>query len=307
MAGTSAEPLGSEHLLPYERGEQTDPHAELVDLVDASDELSAIGETEDEDDALEIEVSDDEAETEDDDADDSDDDGEDEDDADDDQPRYKVKANGEEIEVPLDELIRGYSRQADYTRKTSELARTRQAIELQRAQSAERLQMMARVADRLSPQDREIMAAEWEADAVERASLAAEARREYVAGQAELLVQAIPEWQEEPERATAEKRAIGEYALSIGIPAEVVREIADHTVITTLRKAWLYDQMQTKGKAAIRGKVTTAQVLKPGGRVSHEGGRKRTSKTAIERAMRQLDKSGRPEDAAALFAHLFDE
>ncbi len=45
---------------------------------------------------------------------------------------YSVKVDGEEIEVNLDELIKGYSRQSDYTRKTQELASERnQMAELQ--------------------------------------------------------------------------------------------------------------------------------------------------------------------------------
>ena len=35
---------------------------------------------------------------------------------------YSVKVDGEELEVSLDELVKGYSRQSDYTRKTQELA-----------------------------------------------------------------------------------------------------------------------------------------------------------------------------------------
>jgi len=38
---------------------------------------------------------------------------------------YAVKVDGEEVEVSLDELISGYSRQSDYTRKTQELASQR--------------------------------------------------------------------------------------------------------------------------------------------------------------------------------------
>lgn len=38
---------------------------------------------------------------------------------------YSVKVDGEEFEVSLDELVQGYSRQSDYTRKTQELASQR--------------------------------------------------------------------------------------------------------------------------------------------------------------------------------------
>ena len=63
---------------------------------------------------------------------------------------YSVKVDGEEMEVSLDELVNGYSRQSDYTRKTQELASQRDqmaqmqqqwATEISQAQ-AERQQYM---------------------------------------------------------------------------------------------------------------------------------------------------------------------
>lgn len=47
---------------------------------------------------------------------------------DDSQPRYTVKVDGAELEVGLDELLNGYSRTADYTRKTQELASERERL-----------------------------------------------------------------------------------------------------------------------------------------------------------------------------------
>jgi hypothetical protein len=65
--------------------------------------------------------------------------------------RYvRLKVDGEEIEVPFGEAIQGYSRTADYTRKTQELAQQRQeaeyALTVQRAlqaQPAEALRLLA--------------------------------------------------------------------------------------------------------------------------------------------------------------------
>ena len=42
---------------------------------------------------------------------------------------YKVKVDGQEIEVTQEELLRGYMRQSDYTRKTQQLASDRQRYE----------------------------------------------------------------------------------------------------------------------------------------------------------------------------------
>ena len=49
----------------------------------------------------------------------------------------KVKVNGEEIEVPLAEALKGYSREQDYSRKTAELAEQGRALH---GELAERLQ-----------------------------------------------------------------------------------------------------------------------------------------------------------------------
>ena len=42
---------------------------------------------------------------------------------------YAVTVNGEEVAVSLDELLSGYSRQSDYTRKTQEIATDRKEME----------------------------------------------------------------------------------------------------------------------------------------------------------------------------------
>ena len=54
---------------------------------------------------------------------------EEEESGDDDIALYTVRVNGEEIEVTEDELVKGYSRQADYTKKTQELSEQRRNIE----------------------------------------------------------------------------------------------------------------------------------------------------------------------------------
>jgi hypothetical protein len=54
---------------------------------------------------------------------------------DDNQPRYTVKIDGVEQEVTLDELVRGYQRNADYTRKTMKVAEERRELDTLRAQT----------------------------------------------------------------------------------------------------------------------------------------------------------------------------
>ncbi len=51
---------------------------------------------------------------------------------------FTVKVDGQDIEVTQEELINGYSRQQDYTRKTQELSQKRKTIEQQQAELAQR-------------------------------------------------------------------------------------------------------------------------------------------------------------------------
>ena len=52
-------------------------------------------------------------------------------------PKYRVKVDNEELEVDVDELIKGYSRTSDYTKKTQALAEQRKQIEAERAKVVE--------------------------------------------------------------------------------------------------------------------------------------------------------------------------
>ena len=49
---------------------------------------------------------------------------------------YAVTVNGEEQEVSLDELMKGYSRQSDYTRKTQEVSEQRKEFDTMQQQMA---------------------------------------------------------------------------------------------------------------------------------------------------------------------------
>lgn len=51
---------------------------------------------------------------------------------------YKVKVDGQEVEVPEDELLNGYSRTAKFTKSMMELAEQRKTFETERQQAAER-------------------------------------------------------------------------------------------------------------------------------------------------------------------------
>jgi hypothetical protein len=64
-------------------------------------------------------------------------------------PRYRVKVAGEEAEVTLDELINGYQREADYTKKTQSLAEARKALDNEKASVEQAKQLRDQYSQRL--------------------------------------------------------------------------------------------------------------------------------------------------------------
>ena len=65
---------------------------------------------------------------------------------------YKVRIDGEEVEVTLEELQSGYSRQQDYTRKTQELSNQRKTIEQQQQELAQRDAIYSQLLPKLEAQ-----------------------------------------------------------------------------------------------------------------------------------------------------------
>lgn len=244
---------------------------------------------------------------------------------------FTVKIDGKEVEVSLDELKNGYQRQSDYTKKTMEASDQRKTAEAaiqqaqqERQQYAGELQRMAVQLEGVLEQQSQI---DWnaliESDPVEylkqqqlfqqrqalyqqntqeRQKLAqqfqteqAQAHQSYLAKQQEDLLAKLPDWKDDA-KAAAEKTAISKFLQEQGFEAEDISSIADHRHVLLARKAMLYDQIMANAKLQAK-KVQEApqRVVKPGVAESrHIDGRSAASK--------QLHKTGRVEDAAAVFA-----
>ena len=97
-----------------EQPDQEEQPSEITEDVEASDEAPEDSETEEVKEEESEDVDDDDSEE-----------SEEEEAEDEDEPEstvYTVKVNGQDVEVSEDELIKGYSRQQDYTQKTQQLA-----------------------------------------------------------------------------------------------------------------------------------------------------------------------------------------
>lgn len=244
-------------------------------------------------------------------------------------PTYRVKVGKEEVDVPLDELIKGYSRTSDYTKKTQEVAEQRKAVEAQQAKIEEAARLRDQYAQRLSIIEQMLQQPEpdlsqlKETDPIgyavavaeqterqkqlaavqqERARLAqqqqseqAERLKMHLATEAAKLREAIPEWQDEV-KGEIIKKEIREYAKSVGFSDQELSQVYDSRAVTALYKAAQYDKLM-KGKIDATKKVTQApRMLKPGTSTPE------TRQTEQSKKLKQqVRKTGKVKDAARLF------
>ena len=246
-------------------------------------------------------------------------------------PTYKVRVGKEEVEVPLDELLKGYSRTADYTRKTQEIADQRKAVEAEKAKIEEASKLRDTYAQRLGiieqmlkQQDSgEDLASLKETDPIGYAvKVAEQAEREkqlsavraeqqriaqqqqseqqerlktYLAQEAQKLAEAIPEMND-PAKGQAIRTDIRNFAQKLGYSEQELSQVYDSRAVTALYKAMQYDKLMS-GKGDATKKVQQApKMLKPGtstpeARQSQE----------VKQLRGRLKKSGKARDAASIF------
>jgi len=246
-------------------------------------------------------------------------------------PVFTVKVDGKNVEVTLEELRKGYSREADYTRKTQQVSEERRAFqaeaELVRTERQQYSQLLgslqAQLQQNAAPQiDLDRLYNEDPIEWVRQKELARDAEKVHAAIQSEqqrlshiqaqeqyqsmqahlaqqqdAMLKAIPEWAN-PDKAKAEKTLLIEWGQKLGFSSDELKNIFDHRAVVALRKAALYDQMMTK-RGNIRPAVNNGpKPAKPGaaGRMDNT--------TDSRRSQQRLAKTGRVNDAASAIEHL---
>jgi len=246
-------------------------------------------------------------------------------------PRYKVKASGEEIEVTLDDLIKGYQREADYTKKTQTLAEQRKQVEAERQvieqaktvrdQYQARLALIENALRSREPQENlealketdpigfAVKVAEQtqrekqlQAIQLERARIAQQQQAEqtqnlnsHLAVEAHKLAEAIPEYADE-QKSVQVKKDIRDYAKKIGWSDEELASVYDSRAVLTLYRAMQYDKL-IGNKANVTKKVNEApKMLKAGVSRQTDANADQTKK-----AQNKLKQTGNIRDAASVF------
>lgn len=244
---------------------------------------------------------------------------------------FTVKIDGKEVQVPLSELLNGYQRQSDYTKKTMEAAEQRktaeaaiQQVQQERLEQNSKLERMAVQLEGVLEQQSQIdwpallesdpmeylkqqqlfqqRQALYQQNMQERQKLAqqfqneqAQAQQSYLAKQQEDLLAKLPDWKDDA-KAAAEKAAISKFLQEQGFEAEDISSIADHRHVLVARKAMLYDQLMAKANVQAK-KVQEApqRVVKPGVTTNGNADGRTT-------AVKNHAKNGTVESAAAVFA-----
>lgn len=245
----------------------------------------------------------------------------------------KVKINGQEEEVSLAEAFKGYQMEADYRRKTSEVAEERREIEKARDQiEQERQQWQTKVSDVDAMSNIALNALTAEYNSVDWNNLKAENPTEFLVKQQEYnarlgqinqvkeaLAKQAAEMRERqlnellPKEITAMKRAIPEwddkeameaglaevthYLTDAGYKPEELSNLYDHKSVVIARKAMLYDKANSKPEPVSEKKTvkTVTKILKGGTRKQPTT----VKQEQIEKARKRLKRTGKPDDAAA--------
>ena len=242
------------------------------------------------------------------------------------QPLYRVKVQGDELEVTLDELLQGYQREADYTRSKQDLSleKSRYNDLLQESQTEinqklnklNELTQSAQVElnNEYSNIDFEKL---YEDDPVEASRLEHKMRKraenlnqinhetlqaqtvelkKYVEAQEKKIVRLIPEFSDVT-KAKALKNDMKHYLSGVGFNAQEIDTVYDHRQVLLIRDALAYDKIRKANPRVKKQVVNAPRVIKSGSAKSKSDV---SSKLKADK-LNRLKKTGATRDAASIF------
>ena len=245
------------------------------------------------------------------------------------EPIYTVTIDGTDYEVTQDELIQGYQRNADYTRKTQELAAEKQQSSDFVERSKKDVETKLARLDNLNQAAQSQLQQEYaqidfeklyEEDPAEAARLEHKMRKKneqlqqvqrqtqelqtqefskYLEEQQKKLSVKVPEMNH-PEKGSEFKKQMRNYLSSVGFNNQEIDSVYDHRYVLLVRDAMNYRNLQ-KAKPEIKKKVVNAPKVVRGG-VSKSKGQQQAEVRRSQ--LSKLRKTGKVADAAKLFRSL---
>ncbi len=230
--------------------------------------------------------------------------------------KYKVKVNGEEFELTLDELRQGYLKNADYTTKTMEVSKQRKELEAKAAEVDSKLED-ARLL--IEMEIDELKGPEWEPlqvsdptkywKEVDRIKKKAEKfetmkneqlsrleakQKALLEKEQESLFNAVPDWLDEPTRNKEMQSAIAALQ-GVGFTNDDSDKLNDHRLFVLARKAAKYDELMNADPKAKQEKVAGKTIKGDGSKITPDKNSSVKEKFA---------KTGKVADAAAYLESL---
>ena len=206
--------------------------------------------------------------------------------------RYTVKANGEEKEVTVDELIKSYQLGTDYTKKTQDLAEQRKTLEAEAQKVSEAVKLGEQYAQRLQQVEQLLMKDNADVDlddlkendpiqyavkvaeqtenmkklqavrqeqmriAQQQKAYQDEQLSKHVQAEAVKMAEIIPEFSDK-KKGEQVKNDIRSFGKSIGFTDEELAQVYDSRHVNVLYKAMKYDRLM-KNKSGATKKVNEA-------------------------------------------------
>ena len=255
---------------------------------------------------------------------------------------YKIKVGDQELEVTLDELKNGYSRQQDYTRKTKKLSEDRTQVDdlqksltrqneeakIRRDQYEKQLEVLSQHLkstennvdlDRLYQEDpaeyvrqkaeidrrKEMM----EATRQEQQRVMAEKQKEhektynaYLEKERKLLAEKLPIYADKDKGPTFVKN-LTDYAKSIGYTDQEISMLVDHRAVLMLANAYRYNKLRNS-------KVKDKKVVKTPRVVSSSSPKVQDDNDNVKRIRSKkanLKKTGKVIDAVSVLQELYSQ
>jgi len=248
-----------------------------------------------------------------------------------DSPLHKVKVNGQEFDVTLDELRNGYSRDADYRQKTEELSNQRKQFqsesEKQRQDYSQKLtelnQMMSIAQQQLNEEanqvdleklyeddpseamriERRMKKKQEKLDQAMQQSQAEQKQQfeSFLQDQQTKLVAKMPEFSD-PQKASQLKASMKNTLTNYGFNNQEIAQVYDHRIVMLVNDAMKYRNMQSS-KPGLAKKIS-----KPG-RVLSSGVKQNQSDVSLKakrEKLSRLKKSGSVKDAASIFLDMIN-
>jgi len=239
---------------------------------------------------------------------------------------YKVKVAGQELDVTLDELKNGYSRDADYRRKTEELSYDKKQFvsesEKQRQDYSSKLnelnQLMSVAQQQLNTEINSVdLEKLYEEDPTEAARIEHRLRRKqeklnsamaktqseqnkqfesFLSDQKNKLVTKLPEFSD-PDKASKLKSSMKTILNNYGFNDQEISQVYDHRIIMLVNDAMKYRNMQNS-------KPNLAKKISKPGKVFSSGVKKDKADlnfTKRKEKLNRLKKTGNIKDATSIF------